>query len=448
MARTTVGSVILCCMLLLWGVNELYLPQAWLLKLSYLIILLSVAISFLRGGVHSYLFWVTLIGAYPLLPPILSIEILGYDHFSAFATKYQSNSNLIIPMLLGAFSMLFFACTISSEQVRLIEDFSGLEGVGSNYSKYWLVICCILVVAFSFLSDPSFSFVGYSKYSEIVDERSDLARFAGGAWGISVLFGYMMLLSIKSIRVNSSKMTLMYWSSVLVSALWLLIHARRVEVIGVFLFFFVFKIRGKTILTYIVTFVFLGLLGLLGYIRNHSDIYAFIKSLPFFPFPGGAENATIGWVVATSATTSGDLPLLLGESYLGHVLRLPPSFLGLERPITAYHYVAQFVKLQGGEYFLIEPFINFSVFGVCLYLILFVMTVNYCIRSIRNSSLRIGDGVSLILSATFFFLIFRTMWYGLGSIIKGEIIALLIILAFFSMRVIRARVVETKENYD
>jgi hypothetical protein len=83
------------------------------------------------------------------------------------------------------------------------------------------------------------------------------------------------------------------------------------------------------------------------------------------------------------------------------------------------------VPTPGGEYFLLEPFLNLEFYGLLLYLPAFVAITNWSIRAVNRFERGKGNALSFLLGGMYLILIFRTLWYGIGAIIKGLTIAFL-----------------------
>jgi hypothetical protein len=389
------------------------------------LLVLAPIVAFWRGGVFSWVFLVTLAGSYPALSPLLTRQILGYPFFSGLGLEYQGIAQTAEPVLLSGLACMAFATGVDSATTdQAAISVAGDQGAVAS-AVAGLLLACAGTFFFAWLAEPG-GFVYFSSYEAIREEHFSGVAFAGGAWAAFVCLALYFRLKLGDSADRSAR-TLARGLFVLTAAgsmVYLLLHGRRSEVLGyAFLLAAVFGPRARRGRAIILGVAMLASMVVIGAIRNHAGSLDLTASAArdYDPLPGGAGNVMIGAVAGYWLTVTGRIALWPGETYWGHILRLPPGFLDLPRPPTPYDHINAWVPLNGGEYFISEPFMNFRAIGVLAYVLIFVWIVNASRRGIRSSST-----IRFLCGAIFMALIFRTLWYGLGAIVKGEIVALLV----------------------
>lgn len=391
---------------------------------SAAIAIAAIAISLYRTGFQGYTFWITLIAAYPVITPFIVVQVLGFTYFSGRAQDLQAPETMSVPLLLASLATLFFSLAINSRLIRIPRT-EVSEGVSAARPRLtWLVLGSITVLAFAWLTEPGPP-VWRASYADLMTFRIPGTNFAGAAWAVASCINLSIYLALRrcSFRNIRRLSAFLFWAASLLSILYLLAHARRSEVAGyIILLFCVFGPATRNFVKILLVVSALVSLSAIGYLRESTALADYLAS-EYIHLPGGAGNILIGYIVAFNLVGSGDLALTPGTTYAGHILRLPPSVLGLERPPTAYEHVHDSIPLSGGEYFLIEPLLNFGVTGVIVYLIGFVVLTNWSISVIRKYVIQPNSVGKFVVAGTFLALEFRTLWYGAGAVIKALIIA-------------------------
>ena len=413
---------------------------------AYGLTLVALVIAARRGGLLNYPFWITLIAAYPVLAPFLGQDLLGFLYFSGRARGYQSPELLSVPLIFGALSCVFLSLVISQNSISAFPQkrrwtlqpgqptFKGrvllmgpLSAGASREHLLWLTLSVIAMLFFSWLVEPGPT-IASSTYLELRAARIPGVNFAGPAWGVFALLalGFWGKLERNSDLQTKRLARWLFWTGVIISVLYLLLHARRSEIAG-FVIVLLCTLGNRISLRKAIGMIILvGLLfSLIGYVRNRRTVSDFLMR-PYATLPGGAGNILIGYIAGFHLKESGLIGVFPGETYAGHLLRLPPAFLQLPRPKRAYDHITSIVPLTGGEYFLWEPFLNFGSFGIILYLLIFTGVTNLAISSIRSYWAGRRTVVPYLCSAIFLLLLFVTLWYGPGAMIKGLIIAILV----------------------
>lgn len=393
-------------------------PGADALALGYGTAALAALIGYRRGGITGYPLWITLMVAYPILTPPIVQGVIGLPYFSARATGYQDPEHLAAPVLIAAVCALFLSVAISRAPVAA--DVPATRG-----ADLWLVLVAAGgTLFFGWLTEPGRP-MGLADYADIRAGRIPGTPFAGGAWLVFAAYSVALWHRVSSAAPHRNRRWKLFAlsASLAFSLLWLLSHARRSEPTGfliLLLCLFGHRMgRGRVLLYGGAAFV---ALAAIGYLRNGQDIFGLLSG-QYVHLPGAPGNVLIGYVAAYWQHVGGGIPMLWGESYAGHVLRLPPAFLGLPRPPIAYDYVQAVVPLTGGEYLLIEPMLNGGIGGMIPYLVVFTVAVNASIRAIRRYWHGQAGTLAFLLATATLGMLFRTAWYGAGAWIKTVIIA-------------------------
>lgn len=416
---------------------------------SIIIVLFAFFVSYYRDNKSYVIPFVVSISIYPIITPFISQDLLKFKYFSGYGIFMQEKAIIATPLLYASLLALYLSVSLNIESIsrkKLIKkniSSSQIKGniISKKYNKrplfYLLIISSMMVCFFAWLTEPG-GFIYNTSYADIIESRIKGAPFAGAAWA-----GFVALCLMIYVRISNSysysnytmNIKIIFWLTIVLSVLYLIGHGRRVEASGfVFLLAIIFgtKIFGfqgratkKKSRIFIYVAVIFTIFAFIGYARNSVGI-DFLSESSYFSLPGGGGNVTIGYIAAWWLSEKEKISIFPGETYISHLIRLPPAFLGFERPPLTYDYIEKHVKLIGGEYFLNEPMINFGITGMFFYVFLFAYFFNKSIIAIKNYCVGNGNAVAFMMSAMFIILIFRTMWYGLGSLIKGEIIAVMI----------------------
>lgn len=436
MDRVVLTTGLLALLIFLGGLLEFFPDvEPWLIYFCYVVAISAILVASIRGGVDAYPFWTTLIASYPVLAPFIIQDILGFELFSARAASFQTPEMMVAPLMVAALSALLLSTAVARTSLN---PFSAVKTNGGHRNLLlWVCLGTMAMVFFAWLTEPGLP-VGLATYSELRAQRYQGTNFAGGAWATFAVFSLGLYVKLEtSARAKKNFGRLIFWTGVVVSLGWLVSHARRSEVAG-FLIFLITVFGGlvSNRVKMVAGLAMLLPIAAVGYFRNLENFQNVVGLVEqeYFHLPGAPGNILIGYVCAYNLVGQKALSWFYGSTYMDHILRLPPSFLGLDRPPEAYDYIEEIVNLIGGEYFLIEPYLNFGIVGIVVYLLLFVLAVNWSMRGVRFY----WDGergiMRFMLSGIFLVLIFRTMWYGLYALIKGFIMAALIAFGFMMVQ--------------
>ena len=409
------------------------------------IALFACLYAYLRAGLHGPAFWFTIAAAFVLVSPLFAYA-LGYHYYSELTRQYQSMSAMSIAILEGSLAVVILAVLITPHPVAAYSY--GKEAFRIQYGPFTsglgLLGSCVALVFCAWLTDNG-PILGLADYAESrTNEFSDV-RFAGGAWALfSVLAAYFYL----GIRRAKGTFVLraLFYLSIAVSLVWLLLHGRRSETLGFILFLFCILSSprkaisspgtGRRILLpdfltlrtmALVTIV--GLSAAIGYYRT-TLTWQFTKSDYVQP-PGGAGNNLLTYLASFDIAHRSGFGIYPGETYVNHLKNLPPQFVGLDRSPDAYMILSKKIRLIGGQYWLMEPVMNFGGLGIAVYSVLIAFLASCSIRGIRRCLFNSGGLGGFLQGGVFISLMFRTLWYGPSAAINGEIMALLAVGSIF-----------------
>jgi hypothetical protein len=386
--------------------------------------LLALLIAYYRSGIDGYALWITAIVAYPVIAPYIVRDLLGYQFYSGRAPGFQEWRVEGEPLLIAALASVFFAISISGRKIDFVKYLVPHRDASENNRFVWLLFSLAAMVFFAWLTEPGPP-IGLTGYEEMMSYRIPGTDFAGAAWAVFAVasLGCYLVISARSNQKARKVAGWMYWGCVLFSIAYLLAHSRRSEVSGyLILLLCVFgpKLSRWRMIAAGVTMI--SLLSIIGYIRD-PEVPVDSGIQKYAHLPGAPGNILIGYVVAYDLAKNNRISVVPGETYLGHIERIPPAALGFARPLTVYDRVAEKEMLSGGEYCLIEPYVNFGLPGVVAYLVLVVALFNWAVGGIARFARNGGSIVNFIVVGTFTTMMFRMLWYGIGGSIKAMIIA-------------------------
>jgi len=401
-------------------------------------------IAFYRGGVYAPVFWFTLAAGYVILSPLFSYS-LGYSWYSIAARQYQTMSAMSIPTLEGALAVFMLAMSMSALPI------SARAGVGEPQFRsrfgprtncFWLLYACAGVLFFAWLAEPG-PIIGMVDLAESRSNRFAGTRFAGGAWALfSVLsvYFYLGITSNAAGKALTLTMRVIFYLSIAASLTWLILHARRSETLGFMLYLYCvlkppkkkvtseLKVRRLPLPDFINRqTIALGLIVLLfaaiGYFRT-TLTWQFEKT-DYVQAPGAVANNFLGYVTAFDIAHHSGFGIYPGQTYVNQIQDLPPQFMGLPQAPDAYDILSTKVNLIGGEYWLMEPVMNFGGLGIAMFAILISWLATCAIHAMRRAFFKDGAIHSYLQGGIFIALMFRTLWYGPSAETNGAIEAVL-----------------------
>ncbi len=141
--------------------------------------------------------------------------------------------------------------------------------------------------------------------------------------------------------------------------------------------------------------------------------------------PGAPGNILLSFLATLKFGPQIDFYIHPSETYLRYIINFPPEALGLARIATPYENINVHVKLIGGEYVLVEPFMNFGVWSLLIFLPIIVLLFNICLSAIKSITENDQMVIPFLFGSTFVAMIFRTFWYGGGATYRTFTIVLL-----------------------
>ncbi len=414
--------------------------QGWFyFALGSAVAMLACFIAYLRAGVHGPAFWFTFASAYVLLSPLFAYS-MGYQFFSESGRTYQTIDIMSIPVLEGALATMILAVTMSALPVAAGApgEFDLRLRLGPWTSAAFLVFSCAAIVFFAWLATPG-PIIGMETYSEIRADRYSNVRFAGSAWAAFSVLAVYFYLGVRRAR-GAFVLRILFGFSIAVSLGWMFLHGRRSEPLGYLLFLFcilssarrmnlrqagtkLWKLPDFVSMKTIALGVVVLLFAAMGYFRT-SLSWNFGKA-DFLQAPGGSGNNLLVYVSTFDIAHRGGFGIYPGQTYVNQLIDLPPEFMGFERAPDAYSLLSEKVNLVGGQYWLMEPVMNFGGVGILLYTLLIGWLGSLSVRAIRRCLFEDGSLHGFLQGGIFLALMFRILWYGPSAEINGAVMALI-----------------------
>lgn len=417
---------------------------------AYLIIIISYLIIFSRGANElKPLFWFVTFAAYPILAPLLSIDLFGYSQYSSGNLRYVDvESAITTPAILGSLTTLFLAINLDPAPILtpntdfvVARPFS-VEPISLLF--LFFISCAALLGATYVDAPPEILRLGQIGYSEIKALRNDAVAAASG---FVIVFAAVATLTLVALRNHprirpgqKARLTWFFFTLVMLVTVWQILSASRVEVIGILLTLLLMfgNMVSVTVRRFYILLIGMGL-SLIGYVRTLNSYSDFLRR-DFLTWPGGVENVFNTYVFALNEVRAGNLEPFLGQTYIDLVVRLPPKAFGFERPPRAYDYLAENTRLIGGEYFMTEPYMNFLGVGCFAFLLLMVVLLNWTTSSIRRFYLFPTNIFPALVATTVLMFSLRLFWYGLDHMVKTMAVALIVGVPFYlAFQLIRFR---------
>lgn len=400
-------------------------------QLLYLIIgILVLALSVLFGGkIETILFYTNItltfvivgIAQFSLLSVMASISNymlaniymvyktgIGYGLLGMSKNIFMFEIDIIILIL--NLSLLFW-----SGNSKLLERERVIIGSDHGIKVKTCRIMAIISVMMAYIAFPSFQFgITANRFQSLLP---------GHFWNhFMVVFMIIALYRVKESTLIKTCLAII--------TIWCLFHGERVDIIGIYLFLLIricvkknYKINikflarfGIIIVFLFVVFIYIGETRVGGkYVVNASSV------LSSFLSQGTASD--VGYVLNSSIDYINNNGLLMGKTYITYIQGIIPF---LDQPMRAGKLIQNIYHTAGGEYILIEPYINFGYIGVVIILNIVLWLLTRFLRKL--STYRILLYGFLIATS------FRYIWYGLTYIETG-ILYLLPIAYFMAFKI-------------
>lgn len=348
---------------------------------------------------------------------------------------YYVNSSVHLSLLSALVSLSVMALFPSKKRVsRSI----GVVEVGVSTITY--MIWTLASGFFFWLTDPSFKTIITHTYTEILSERIPNTQFAGPVavlFWLGALVNYLRLTEPHRIFGRQKILANRLFIFITVCAIvWLALHARRSELVGMALVLVVVsRDRIGFLKTLVLGAVLFAVLVVAGEIRSASLLGMFSSNyqtsqMDIARMPGGASNVFMTFVNTVHYFDFNNY--FCGETFLNYFGQILPTpiyrILGANVPDYFFQtvYTGNY-SYNGSTYILAIFFGNFGLFGVGLGGIVIGLYACASRALIRSSN--------FVLKITGFFMLamsFRGFWYEPIAIIKPMLIVLIPGLVIFS----------------
>ena len=342
---------------------------------------------------------------------LLHLKVPMYGVISIVGLKYYEP---LIPYGLTGTLIAYFIVALGLLKYRKIEcSFSTVRI--DEASRVILVMAAIVIAA---LAWPRVFMVSNRRFNAI----------PGMSWGA--------IYSVLSILLLLTHVSFRYLSSILHICLLVFIMGRgeradQLMVLGMYIVFVGSEIRKertvniKLIIGGLVLFLCMTAIGAIRVVGidnfiKHFDHYL---SIAFYS-QQTAQDVT--HVYLTSVWHYFNKPLFL-EAFLNTPSSIIPGIPtgGTSSEYNYIQHLREFIPSAGGGLFYSEGAMNFGVFGVAIYSIMFLLLLRY---TIQGKSLLSG-----VLLLSIFTLIFRAHWYGLLFLVKPVFYSYFLILMLKSL---------------
>lgn len=291
----------------------------------------------------------------------------------------------------------------------------------SSSNKY-IILFSSLALLFFWLTDPSFKTILTFKYQVVMDDRFSGTNFAGP---LGFIFWLTATVIFKfGARQCSRIQCNFYYFSTFISLMWLLLHSRRSELIGMLIILLFVYNNKKIQFKYVIpTLSFFVIAVLIGYFRDYSLVQFLLNEKSsidtnIFSLPGGGSNIFSTLIISIDYFKSNDY--LLGYSFICYLLQILPTtiteILNLQPP-PFYSDIYYKYSYNGGSYILSLFYGNFGILGFIPFSIFFFIFNYIIVKCLKSHN-------TFIIIIGLFLLGFclKSFWYGLIILIKPFIL--------------------------
>lgn len=355
------------------------------------------------------------------LVPGVAYFLLDFKLYSYVNFDHQLNDAVTIKMLwLMYISSNLYTLIVLSKDTSLPD----LSIPIKNETRLPFYFMCIMVLLLTYIGNPQATLLT-ADYRTIFDQHSPLLTLATIAATVFWVDAYGKVRVFVN-RGDHFKIKV-FWFVTFLMVLWLVLHARRTEAVGVVSMFLIHRklISGKTPYKAFAFAIFMILaLYIIGYTRSTS--LDFISTLKFafqmsFEGRGSVEFANmpsgLGNITATMQTSVYHFdylgePFLNGHTIFTYPFKLLPSILvtkaNLADPTTYYYHnlVLEKYYYNGGVYLYAPAYGNFGDIGLAIASILAGIMVNWTQKAIRSY-----DYIKIVIAATIIFSFIKICWY-------------------------------------
>ena len=386
------------------------------------------------------------------LVPGTAYYLLDFKLYSYVNFDHQMNDTVTIELLRLMFISSNIYTFITLAKDTKLPDLSVPIKYETRLPFYFI---CVLVLLFTYIGNPEETILTIA-YQELYHSRSSIATLASIAATVFWVDAYgktrVFLNQGDDFKIR------VFWLVTFLMVLWLVLHARRTEAIGVISIILIHRklVSGKTpYKAFAFALLAAVALYLLGYMRSNGianiNIMDTVRHAFQTSFEGGGTIKTefanmpsgLGNITATMQTSIYHF-YYMGEPYLdGHTIytypiKLLPSLLvktaNLGDPSTYFYQplVLENYQYNGGTYLYAPAYGNFGPTGLAIASALMALIVNWTQKSIRSYNY-----IKIVFAATVIFSFIKICWYNFLPMPKALLynaIVLLYVGTIFSKR--------------
>ncbi len=334
---------------------------------------------------------------------ITNYVLLNIYFFEITGTAYGILNSVkklhFIPMLqimviFNATLFFWSSCTDFCEREKAV-----LNNSGETEKKNYIYICCGVAICATIIAFPEFSmsFDPNSRFS---------ALLPGNAWNHLAIVALIAVVS----ELKTNKVVQITYFFVII---WFLIHFERVDVLGLLVLLAVLYGRNtefslkKIFVVSIVAAILFAVFTYLGEMRTGNSKFSFEMILSKIISQNTASD--IGYTFHVTCDYVQKNELLYGKTYIQYILGIIP--LIDTSGFSSAHIISEIYHTPGGEFFLVEPLLNFGITGVIVIPNIYILIIYLIIK--KNNRYRRLLYYFLIATA------FRYLWYGVSFIVTA-----------------------------
>lgn len=349
----------------------------------------------------------------------------------SFFVNYSIFLSLI--SLLTTFAFLLFC------RKRFLADNVKIERHSTLLSEPLFIGSSLLAAFFFWLAEPGATILTVS-YSVLLQQRYEGTQYAAALGLLCWLMSYLTYWSNgqrkTAVRNQFNLGRKIFIIATIFSVFWLLLHARRSELSGMFILLIltVAERKGtKSALIYL-SFVLISLITV-GRVRSASlmDMFsggaAHSANTNIASLPGGASNVFMSFIDVVHYFSSHSM--LYGKTFVNYLFQiLPTNLYGYfdisKPPFFSDSGIFDGYAWNGGINGMSIFYANFGVIGSLLYGILIGGYIVVAIYALRSSQLTIR-----VMGAYLVAIVLRGFWYEFITIIKPVLFLLLVSVIFY-----------------
>ena len=369
---------------------------------------------------------------FPTLSPFFAHVIFKADYYSWNNRFLQEDTNIVNKACFIIFLALiiYYLTLVFFEDRKKHIQVSSYDSTNLIFRKNTFVFFCCLFLFFVWLTEPGPTLLS-ADYTTLLQARFKGTQFAGA---FVVIFWALAFMNYRNYK--KGKLKKFFEIITFVGVLWLLLHARRNELLGI-LFISILYLSERTSQKKVVFWGLISLFGLviIGKIRSmpildqsYGDILNAVAGVRVFheigrfaSLPGGASNIFVTMLDTIYLMDVMNYGFLYGKTYVQYIYNMIPlnliNFLGLPQPSYFSHIIAQNFEYNGGIYVFAPAYANFGLLGV-LFVSAFLGRIVIFTSKNFKSKRYLFQGISLIVIALFA----RGMWYGPIAIMKPVVV--------------------------